>query len=328
MIFGVFISVFVFACFYIIRQYRSLQYRFPPGPWNVPSIGNLHWLAPFPWIYFREFGRKYGPIAHIQLAKEEGLSVFCSVIGVCINPVASVPLTSMSSNEFFGPMLAAICSLKGDIKNELGNLKESVKEISARVLKVEESQADTVTAFREMDLKLSKATRRLEFLESETRKRSVVIGGLNCGNLPCSEAVRNLFMDSLKLQLPIEAAFVLKSRNNPDPYKIPMIKVILPDKNMKTLLYTKTKLLKDTGCYIRDDLSETELLTRRRLVAEMRSPAHANKRVKLRGNALYINDVKHILKNDTLIPALKRATSKSCETPTPACFMFSSESME
>ncbi|CAG7824783.1 unnamed protein product, partial [Allacma fusca] len=36
MIFLVFISVFIFACFYIIRQYRSLPFGFPPGPWNVP----------------------------------------------------------------------------------------------------------------------------------------------------------------------------------------------------------------------------------------------------------------------------------------------------
>ncbi|CAG7708843.1 unnamed protein product [Allacma fusca] len=58
-------TILRFMFYYVKKTDR----RLPPGPFNFPIVGNLHWLAKFPWIYLSTLGKTYGSIATIKFGR-------------------------------------------------------------------------------------------------------------------------------------------------------------------------------------------------------------------------------------------------------------------
>ncbi|XP_024930844.3 desmethyl-deoxy-podophyllotoxin synthase-like [Ziziphus jujuba] len=63
------IFLIIFSLFWFVKQSRFSK-KFPPGPWKLPVIGNLHNLVgSLPHHALRELARKHGPFMHLQLGQ-------------------------------------------------------------------------------------------------------------------------------------------------------------------------------------------------------------------------------------------------------------------
>ncbi|KAJ7841936.1 cytochrome P450 [Mycena olivaceomarginata] len=56
----------LFLFFYL--QFHTGRTNRPPGPWQLPIIGNLHEIRKLPWLTFTKWTRRYGPIFQINIA--------------------------------------------------------------------------------------------------------------------------------------------------------------------------------------------------------------------------------------------------------------------
>ncbi|CAG7785341.1 unnamed protein product [Allacma fusca] len=108
-------------------------------------------------------------------------------------------------------ILAAFCSMKKD-NNET---KAQLEAMNNRIDLIETGQCAVTIATDEIQLELQKVKSRLEFLEAGIRKRTIIIGGLECGNTTCRKAVKNVFMDVLHIQIPLEKASRIIPKKRP-----------------------------------------------------------------------------------------------------------------
>ncbi|CAG7730502.1 unnamed protein product [Allacma fusca] len=168
-----------------------------------------------------------------------------------------------------------------------------------------ETRATLMEGFKEsydqysdcVDLKLMNLQKRIDTLEAEPRRRSVVIGGLSVGNLSCNATVKKFLMDQMKLQLPFERAFKLQPAGKRTREDFPpLIKVVFPDQASKTILFKSKNLLKDSPYYIRDDFTAVEREKRKLLTNELKKAENQGEIIKLRGTTLTLDNVKFVVK--------------------------------
>ncbi|XP_058745394.1 cytochrome P450 71D8-like [Vicia villosa] len=72
--FLIIISSFIIFLFWLTKKIkaRTVSHKFPPGPWKLPLIGNLHQLAlggSLPHHTLAKLSHKYGPLMHLQLGE-------------------------------------------------------------------------------------------------------------------------------------------------------------------------------------------------------------------------------------------------------------------
>ncbi|KAM3201064.1 cytochrome 71D7 [Capsicum annuum] len=73
-------SIFLFLTFlYLLRKWKSQTKKFPPGPWKLPFIGNMHHMAGgVPHRILGDLAKKYGPIMHLQFGEVSAIVVSSS----------------------------------------------------------------------------------------------------------------------------------------------------------------------------------------------------------------------------------------------------------
>ncbi|CAG7819054.1 unnamed protein product, partial [Allacma fusca] len=192
------------------------------------------------------------------------------------------------------------------------NTLMKVEELETRVNILEGFKGSYDEYTDSVDFRMEKMQKRLDILETDIRKKSIVIGGLSCGGRSCSETVNKFFMETFKLQLPFEKAFPLqpagKRKHQSHP---PLIKVTFRDPESKSMLYKCTHKLRDSDIYIRDDFTPEEREKRKLLSMEMKKAKDAGKDAKLKGTTLIISGTRYIIQNGKIRPIRSKAPTPS-----------------
>jgi hypothetical protein len=187
------------------------------------------------------------------------------------------------------------------LQTKVTEMQVKITSLNSRVSAVESIKNALEAHIKVEAEERAKILRRLEHSEAEVRRRSIIIGGLNCGKLSCAKVVKSFFQETLKTQLNFVSAFpVSKSSPDADKAKTSLIKVILRDSSDKAVLFGSAKLLKGTDQYIREDLTKDERQNRQALIKLMNNYREKGKEASVRGKILTVDGNSYHFKNGKL----------------------------
>ncbi|KAJ3646487.1 hypothetical protein Zmor_024073 [Zophobas morio] len=190
----------------------------------------------------------------------------------------------------------------------LAEIRDMFKMINEKLTSIEEKFEDCKTELKtikkeneELKITIAEQGERLENLEKETRKRNIVIKGLedtaveSTGDLQMKieELIARIGV-SLNGSLDTNETFRLgKFREG----KIRPILVKLQSFDKKIEIYKKAKKLKDSNIWIDDDVTKTVQDIRRRLVPHLKVARQNGKKAFLKYDQLIIEGAKYGIKH-------------------------------
>jgi hypothetical protein len=188
------------------------------------------------------------------------------------------------------------------VQETMNSIQAKITGINSKIAAIEGTKAALDAHIKADAEDKVKSIRRLERLESESRKRSIIIGGLDCGGLPCAKAVSKFLSEDMKVHITFVAAFHVSkpAQQESSESKPPLIKVILRDSGEKAILFKNAKQLKGSGTYIREDLTQEERENRKLLVKLMNSYRDKGKDASVRGKILSVDGQKYHFKKGKL----------------------------